>query len=87
MSTEKKQRATDADLGEIHVGYTQYLKDVLAGKREDTLTTAAHNGIRNLLKDNQIFIEPDLDNLEEHEQKIDVAMGEAQMDIIDFKAS
>lgn len=80
-----KTRAKDSDLGDLHVGYIEYLKGVLEGTREDTMTTATHTGIRNMLKDNQIFIEPDIENLAEHEQQVEIAMHDAQIIEGDFR--
>lgn len=85
MAQEKRPRAKDSDLGTLQQDYVEYLKGVLAGTREDTMTTAAHNGIRNLLKDNQIVIDPDVDNLEEHEEHVEVAMGDSQILESDFR--
>ena len=73
--TTQKIRAKDNALGKIHKDYVQYLADRLAGIETQTpLSTADHTGIRNLLKDNNIFIEPDVDNENEHRKEITLTL-------------
>jgi hypothetical protein len=58
----ERVRAKDSQLGKIHKNYVDYLADRLAGRETDVeLTPADHTGIRNLLKDNGIVVEPDVD--------------------------
>jgi len=73
--SDKKIRAKDNALGGIHKDYVQYLADKLAGKEDLVeLTTADHTGIRNLLKDNNIVIEPDIDNELDHRKDITLTL-------------
>jgi len=70
-----RTRATDNDLGEIQKSYVDHLKGLLNGSiEEDHLNTAAHNGIRNLLKDNAITVDPDLTEAADHRKKLTLSL-------------
>jgi len=71
----KRTRATDNDLGEIQKSYIEHLKGLLDGTvTEDHLTTAAHNGIRSMLKDNSITVDPDLTEAADHRKKLTLSL-------------
>lgn len=71
--SEERIRAKDSDLGEIQKNYVAHLKSLLAGE-EDTLSTAAHTGIRNILKDNQVTVDPDLTNAADHQKTLTLTL-------------
>ena len=75
-----KRRAKDSDLGELHVNYIAHLKSKLKGEDDGIeLTTAEHAAIRNVLKDNQIFVETDIDNESEHKDTINLTMADVRV--------
>ena len=71
----KRTRATDNDLGEIQKSYIDHLKGLLDGSvAEDHLTTAVHTGIRSMLKDNAITVDPDLMDAADHRKAITLTL-------------
>ena len=85
MASEERPRARDSDLGELHVNYIKHLADKVAGKHTELeLSSAEHQAIRNILKDNQIFVEPDIDNESEHKGTVNLALHDGGITPLDF---
>jgi|14_taG_2_1085336.scaffolds.fasta_scaffold05361_4 hypothetical protein len=81
----KRTRATDSDLGDIQKSYVDHLKALLAGEIEDHLSTAAHSGIRSILKDNSITVDPDLTHAVDHRNKIELTLVDQEITPEDIK--
>ena len=78
--TKDRIRAKDSELGKLHQMYIGYLADKLEGKETDIeLSAADHTGIRGILKDNNIIVEPDVDNEIEHRKNITLTLVEKEV--------
>jgi len=71
--SEQRVRAKDSDLGEIQKNYIAHLKNLLGGA-EDTLSASAHAGIRGILKDNNITVDPDLTKAADHQKTLTLTL-------------
>lgn len=83
--SDNRIRAKDSQLGKLHKDYVDYLAARLTGEPTDIeLSPADHTGIRNVLKDNGIVVEPDVDREMEKRKNITLSLVEQEVTTTDI---